>query len=41
MVMKDVQKNSLKKLANKIKLYGIPIILRFAHEMNSNWYPWS
>lgn len=23
-----------------LKLYNGPVILRFAHEMNGNWYPW-
>lgn len=27
--------------ADAIRLYGKPIILRFAHEMNGNWYPWT
>lgn len=26
--------------ANQIKNYTAPVILRFAHEMNGNWYPW-
>lgn len=27
--------------AKQIKTYGKPVVLRFAHEMNGNWYPWS
>jgi hypothetical protein len=27
--------------ANEIKAYGHPVWLRFAHEMNGNWYPWA
>lgn len=28
------------KSAQYIKDFGSPIFLRFAHEMNGNWYPW-
>src|SRR5262249_11875758 len=27
--------------ARDIKAYGSPVWLRFAHEMNGYWYPWS
>jgi beta-mannanase len=27
--------------AKQVKAYGKPVVLRFAHEMNGNWYPWS
>ena len=27
--------------ATEIKAWGQPLWLRFAHEMNGNWYPWS
>lgn len=27
--------------ANGLKAYGGPVLLRLAHEMNGNWYPWS
>ena len=30
----------IKKFANDVKSYGGPVIIRFAHEMNGNWYPW-
>jgi len=26
--------------AQQMKTYGKPVYLRFAHEMNGNWYPW-
>lgn len=28
-------------MANKARIYGKPFFLRFAHEMNGNWYSWS
>lgn len=31
----------IKKWANDLKAYNKPVMLRFAHEMNGNWYPWS
>lgn len=30
----------LTKWAQEIKAYKKPVYLRFAHEMNGNWYPW-
>lgn len=27
--------------ASGLKAYAAPVLLRFAHEMNGNWYPWS
>jgi hypothetical protein len=27
--------------ARKVKAAGRPVLLRFAHEMNGDWYPWS
>ena len=27
--------------ANQIKTFGSPVWMRFAHEMNSDWYPWA
>jgi hypothetical protein len=27
--------------AQAAKAYGQPVVLRFAHEMNGNWYPWA
>lgn len=29
------------KWAKQLKAYGRPVVLRFAHEMNGNWYPWA
>ncbi len=29
------------KFATAVAAYKLPIALRFAHEMNGNWYPWS
>ncbi len=26
--------------ANSVKSYGGPVVIRFGHEMNGNWYPW-
>ncbi|WP_458114310.1 beta-mannanase [Arthrobacter sp. R1-13] len=26
---------------NALKTWGKPVMLRFAHEMNGNWYPWA
>lgn len=31
----------LQSWGNAIKNNGTPVTLRFAHEMNGNWYPWS
>lgn len=31
----------LRRWAREIKAYGGPVWLRFAHEMNGAWYPWS
>ncbi|UCH12444.1 MAG: dockerin [Candidatus Omnitrophota bacterium] len=31
----------IKSFANKVNSIGRPVFLRFAHEMNGNWYPWS
>lgn len=29
------------RFALQVKATGRPLVLRFAHEMNGNWYPWS
>jgi hypothetical protein len=29
------------RFARQIKATGQPVVLRFAHEMNGDWYPWS
>jgi len=31
----------IRDFANKLKGINKPVFLRFAHEMNGNWYPWS
>ena len=31
----------IEELAAMLKQVGIPVFLRFAHEMNGDWYPWS
>jgi beta-mannanase len=30
----------VKRWAAQIRAWGKPLMLRFAHEMNGNWYPW-
>ncbi len=30
----------IKSFAHIIQTYGAPVIIRFGHEMNGNWYPW-
>jgi Glycosyl hydrolase family 26 len=30
-----------RRMAKALKGLKIPVLLRFAHEMNGNWYPWS
>ncbi|HET6919785.1 MAG TPA: glycosyl hydrolase, partial [Jiangellaceae bacterium] len=27
--------------AEQVRSYGDPVVIRFAHEMNADWYPWS
>ncbi|WP_183096418.1 glycoside hydrolase family 26 protein, partial [Nocardioides stalactiti] len=31
----------LKRWAAQIKNYRLPVVIRFAHEMNGDWYPWA
>lgn len=31
----------VQKFALRLKAYGKPVFLRFAHEMNGDWYPWA
>ena len=31
----------LRQWARGIRSFGTPVVLRFAHEMNGTWYPWS
>jgi len=28
------------RFANQVREYGLPVTIRFGHEMNGNWYPW-
>lgn len=30
----------LRRIAHQLAAFGRPLYLRFAHEMNANWYPW-
>jgi len=30
----------ISEFANQVKSYQKPVIIRFGHEMNGNWYPW-
>lgn len=34
------QDSYIRSSAQALKTYGGPVLLRFAHEMNGNWYPW-
>lgn len=34
------QDDYIKQFASRIKEYNQPVIIRFGHEMNGNWYPW-
>ncbi|KAA1428791.1 glycoside hydrolase family 26 protein [Nocardioides antri] len=31
----------LRRWAAQIKAYRLPVVIRFAHEMNGDWYPWA
>ena len=31
----------LRRWAEALKAFGRPVLLRFAHEMNGDWYPWA
>jgi hypothetical protein len=35
------QDRRLKRIASVIRAHKQPVFLRFGHEMNGNWYPWS
>ncbi len=37
----DLDENYANSLADSINEYARPVFIRFAHEMNGNWYPWS
>ncbi len=34
------QNKYIDRFARQIRTYGKPVIIRFGHEMNGNWYPW-
>jgi beta-mannanase len=34
------QDEYIKNFARSLKAYGAPVIIRFGHEMNGDWYPW-
>lgn len=40
-ILSGSQDAIINDFANKSKAYGKPFFLRFAHEMNGNWYDWS
>jgi hypothetical protein len=31
----------IRRFAAEVRRYGGPVMIRFAHEMNGSWYPWS
>lgn len=31
----------LKRWARQVRAWGKPLVIRFAHEMNGDWYPWA
>jgi hypothetical protein len=31
----------LKRWASQVRSWGQPLVIRFAHEMNGDWYPWA
>ncbi|GAC1404218.1 MAG: hypothetical protein NVSMB52_18050 [Chloroflexota bacterium] len=40
-IIAGVHDSYLRKWALQLKTYGRPVLLRWAHEMNGYWYPWS
>lgn len=40
-VASGAQDDYIRRYARAVKAVGVPILLRFAHEMNGDWYPWS
>lgn len=40
-ISKNKEEKTLREFATILQQYDSPIFLRFAHEMNGNWYPWS
>ncbi len=39
-ILAGEQEAYIKQFIQAAKDYGKPVLLRFAHEMNGNWYPW-
>jgi beta-mannanase len=39
-IVNGSQDDYINNFASSIKDYNSPVIIRFAHEMNGNWYPW-
>ncbi len=39
-IINEEQEAYIEQFIQAAKAYGKPILLRFAHEMNGNWYPW-
>ncbi len=43
--LKEIQEGKqdtyIKEFAQRVKNYGGKVVIRFGHEMNGNWYPWS
>lgn len=40
-ILSGSQDSIIDDFARQARTYGRPFFLRFAHEMNGNWYPWS
>ena len=38
--MTDAALTELRGTLTRINDSGVPVIVRFAHEMNGSWYPW-
>jgi beta-mannanase len=39
-IINGTQDDYISSFAQQVKNYNSPVLLRFAHEMNGNWYPW-
>ncbi len=39
-IVNGVQDTVIQQRAAEAKALGVPLLLRWAHEMNGNWYPW-
>ena len=40
-IAQDKENKTIKDFATVLKKYKEPVFIRFAHEVNGNWYPWS